>query len=194
MPREAMTTGSTMESQVTLSLSLDGSGKGKIASGIVYFDHLLHLFAENAHFDITLEAHSDYTFGAHTVGTIGHCFGKALTEALGDKKGITRFASAVIPVDASLARVALDLSGRPHLEWNADIPVDKLGTFDAYLGLEFMRPFSTAGGINMHVDLLELGAPHHAFDAIFIAVGRALGEAVSFDPREKGIPSSKGAL
>lgn len=192
--RHAIVTGSTGESTVTVELNVDGSGKCQISSGIGYFDALLRMFANHAKFDIKVDIEEDDKLEAHMVETIGHCLGQALTKALGDKKQITRFAFATIPLEEALVRVVLDLSGRPYLVWNVPIPVDSLGTFDSYLGLEFMRRFVMVGGINMHVDLLEPGSPHHVFDAIFVAVGRAVGDAVALDPREKGIPSSKGTL
>jgi Imidazoleglycerol-phosphate dehydratase len=192
--RQATTTGSTGESTVTVQLNVDGKGECRISSGIGYFDALLRMFAHHAKFDIKVDVEVDDKLEAHMVETIGHCLGLALTKALGNKKGITRFAFSIVPLEEALARVVLDLSGRPYLVWNVPIPVDSLGSFDSYLGLEFMRRFVMAGGINMHVDLLEPGSPHHVFDAIFVAVGRAIGDAVALDPREKGIPSSKGVL
>lgn len=192
--RQATSTGSTGDSTITVTLNLDGRGECKISSDIGYFDCLLRIFATYARFDITVDVQRDDKLEAHRVETIGHCLGQALAEALGDKKQITRFAFAIIPLEEAMARVVLDLSGRSYLVWNVPAPVDGLGSFDSYLGLEFMRRFIMSGGINMHVDLLEPGSPHHVFDAIFMAVGRAIGDAVALDPREKGIPSSKGLL
>ncbi len=193
-PRLATCSDSTGDTSVSVTLNLDGSGKCEISSNINYFNSLLSIFASHAKFDITVEVMRDDRLEAHLVETIGHCLGLALTEALGDKRGITRFAMAHIPLEEALVRVVLDLSGRPFLVWNVPTSVDGLGDFDSYFAQEFMRRFVMAGGINMHVDLLEPGSPHHVFDAVFMAVARAVGYAVYVDPREKGIPSSKGVL
>ncbi len=179
---------------LTLELRLDGAGRGGVTSGAAYFDHLIRLLAANAGIDIAVATRGGPAFVSQTVAAVGHCLGQALTAALGDKRGIARYASAVIPVEASLVRAALDLSGRPHLEWSVALPESRVEDFSPRLVPEFMRRFIVAGGVNMHVELLEPGLPHHALEAIFIAVGRALGEATSLDGREKGIPSSKGVL
>ena len=195
MTRKAAITRNTTETQISLHLDLDGSGVCRIASGVEFFDHMLTLLARHALFDLTLEATGDIGVDAHhTVEDAGICLGKVLAEALGDKKGIVRYGHMLLPMDESLARVALDLSGRAHLEWRAAIPAEKCGTFDTCLGREFMRAFCANGGINMHVDLLASEDPHHALEAIFKGVGRALRAAVARDPREKGVPSSKGVL
>lgn len=195
MTRKAAIARNTSETQISLQLDLDGSGVCRIATGVEFFDHMLTLLARHALFDLTLEATGDIGVDAHhTVEDAGICLGKALAEALGNKKGIVRYGHMLLPMDESLARVALDLSGRAHLEWRADIPAEKCGSFDTCLGREFMRAFSANGGINMHVDLLAAADPHHALEAIFKGVGRALRMAVANDPREKGVPSSKGVL
>ena len=185
----------TGETDIALTLDVDGSGICRVNTGVEFFDHMLVLLARHALFDLTVDAVGDIGVDAHhTVEDTGICLGLALTEALGDKKGIVRYGHMLLPMDESLARVALDLSGRALLEWRAAMPAEKCGDFDTCLGKEFMRAFTANGGINMHVDLLAGDDPHHVLEAIFKGVGRALRAAVSFDPREKGIPSSKGSL
>lgn len=191
----SMRTATVREGDVALTLNLDGEGVAKASSGFEAFDRMLALFAVHAKFDVSLETGPGRELPAHIVGIVGHCLGRALAEALGDKRGIVRYASALIPIETTLVQVALDLSGRPHLEWSASIPASpEPDGMDVHPALGFMRRLVLSGGINMHLTVLEPGEPIHAFDAIFIAVGRALGEAVSQDAREKGIPSSKGVL
>ncbi len=185
----------TAETRITLTLNLDGSGKAAVKSGVGFFDHMLVLLARHALFDLTLDAEGDTDVDAHhTVEDVGICLGMALARALGDKKGIVRYGHMLLPMDEALARVALDLSGRAHLEWRAAIPGEKCGSFDTCLGKEFMQAFTANGGVTMHVDLLAAEDPHHALEAIFKGVGRALRMAAAPDSREKGIPSSKGVL
>lgn len=193
--RYAEITRDTAETRIRLALDVDGSGASSVKTGVEFFDHMLTLLARHALFDLTVEADGDTGVDAHhTVEDTGICLGMALGKALGDKKGIVRYGHMLLPMDEALARIALDLSGRAHLEWHAAIPGQKCGTFDTCLGREFMRAFIANGGINMHVDLLTAADPHHALEAIFKGVGRALRMAVAQDPREKGIPSSKGVL
>lgn len=185
----------TAETRITLDLNLDGAGETRIVTGVGFFDHMLTLMARHALFDLRLEASGDVGVDAHhTVEDAGICLGKCLADALGAKEGITRYGFMLLPMDETLAQVALDLSGRGHLEWRAEIPAEKCGDFDTCLGREFMRAFANRGGINMHVDLLATGDPHHALEAIFKGVGRALRAAVRIDPAEPGVPSSKGML
>ncbi len=193
--RTARVLRATAETQISLELNLDGAGNCRLATGVGFFDHMLTLLARHALFDLDLEVHGDTHVDAHhTVEDTGICLGQALAEALGDKKGIVRYGFMLLPMDETLAQIALDLSGRSHLEWRANIPAEKCGDFDTCLGREFMRGFVSKGGINLHVDLLAAADPHHALEAIFKGVGRALRQAVGFDPREKGVPSSKGCL
>ena len=193
--RESVVERKTNETEVRLTLSLDGSGKIQGSSGVEFFDHMLALMARHALFDLSLTAVGDIGVDAHhTVEDAGICLGKALAKALGDKKGIRRYGCSLLPMDEALARVALDLSGRPRLMWRADIPAGKCGDFDTYLGKEFIQTFCVNGGINLHVDLLSDDNPHHALEAIFKGLGRSLRQAVSLDPREKDIPSTKGVL
>lgn len=193
--RQATIDRDTAETSIRLTLNLDGQGECRVSTGVEFFDHMLILLARHALFDLTLEARGDIGIDAHhTVEDTGICLGKALAQALGDKKGIVRYGHILLPMDEALARVALDLSGRALLEWRATIPAAKCGDFDTCLGKEFMRAFCGNAGINMHVDLLAADDPHHALEAIFKGVGRALRMAVGRDHREKGIPSSKGVL
>lgn len=185
----------TAETQIKLTLNLDGSGQSTIQTGVGFFDHMLTLLARHALIDLTVEATGDTDVdGHHTVEDIGICLGKALVEALGDKRGITRYGASLLPMEEALARVVLDLSGRPHLEYRVDLSTETVGQFDTCLGREFLRALSVNGGINLHVDLLAGSDPHHCLEAIFKGTGRALRVAVGMDPRETGIPSSKGVL
>jgi imidazoleglycerol-phosphate dehydratase len=185
----------TAETKISLTLDLDGSGTAEVSTGVEFFDHMLVLFAKHALFDLKLEAKGDVGVDAHhTVEDVGICLGAAFLKALGDKKGIARYGFFLLPMDEALARVALDLSGRSHLEYRAAIPAERCGAFDTSLGREFFRAFCSNGGITMHVDLLSGRDAHHCLEAIFKGVGRALRAAVSADGREKGVPSSKGVL
>ncbi len=193
--RKATVDRRTGETKIGLTLDLDGSGQYQVTTGVEFFDHMLVLLTRHALFDLQLEAIGDIGVDAHhTVEDVGICLGKALSQALGDKKGIVRYGHSLLPMDESLARVALDLSGRAHLEWRATMPAEKCGDFDTCLGREFFRAFAANAGAAIHVDLLASGDPHHALEAIFKGLGRALRMAVAVDPREKGVPSSKGVL
>lgn len=193
--RNAVIERDTEETRVRLSLDINGSGKSDVSTGIGFFDHMLTLLARHALFDLSVAAEGDVEVDAHhTVEDVGICLGLALKEALGDKRGIRRYGFYLLPMDEALARIALDLSGRVHLEWDAVMPAEKCGEFDTCLGLEFVRAFSSNAGVNLHVALLAARDPHHALEAIFKGLGRALRDAVSHDPRETGIPSSKGSL
>jgi len=195
MQRTATVERKTAETEITLTLNLDGSGKTDISTGAGFFDHMLTLFCRHALIDITLCAKGDLEVDAHhTTEDVGICMGKALTEAMGDKRGIQRYGAMLLPMEEALARVVLDLSGRPHLEYRAVIPSETVGGFDTCLGREFFRALCVNAGINLHIDLLAGSDPHHCLEAIFKGAGRALRQALSSDPREHGIPSSKGIL
>ncbi len=185
----------TAETKISLELKLDGTGQSSVSTGVGFFDHMLTLLAKHALFDLTVAAQGDtHVDGHHTVEDVGICLGKALVQAAGDKRGIRRYGFFLLPMDEALAQVALDFSGRPVLEYHAEIPAETVGDFDTCLGNEFMRAFSLNAGLNLHIDLLRGKDPHHCLEAIFKGTGRALREALSPDPREKGIPSSKGML
>ena len=193
--RESTVERKTNETSVRLALSLDGIGKAQVSTGVEFFDHMLALMAKHALFDLSLTAVGDLGVDAHhTVEDAGICLGKALARALGDKRGICRYGYSLIPMDEAMARLALDLSGRPHLVWRAAIPAGRCGDFDTYLGKEFVQAFCVNGGVNLHVDLLSGDNPHHSLEAIFKGLGRALRQAASIDPRERDIPSTKGEL
>lgn len=193
--RTASVDRATAETKIELTLDLDGSGRIDIDTGVGFFDHMLTLMAKHALFDLRVKADGDIHVDAHhTVEDVGICLGQALTRALGDKSGIARYGFFLLPMDEALARVALDISGRPLLVWRATFPGEKCGGFDSYLGREFMQAFCANGGVNMHVDLFAADNPHHALEAIFKGVARSLRAAVARDPREKGVPSSKGVL
>ncbi len=193
--RTASISRQTAETSIVMELNIDGKGKTDILTGVGFFDHMLTLFARHALFDLTVKATGDTDVDAHhTVEDIGICLGKCLEEAIGDKKGIKRYGSMLLPMEEALCRIVLDISGRPLLEYRAVIPAEKCGDFDTCLGKEFMRALCVNAGINMHVDLLAGSDPHHCLEAIFKGSGRALREALSNDEREDGIPSSKGSL
>lgn len=185
----------TAETSIRLTLHLDGSGEGRIDTGVGFLDHMLTLLARHALFDLSIHAEGDTAVDDHhTTEDIGLCLGEALAKALGEKKGITRYGATLIPMEEALAQVALDLSGRPHLEYRVTLSAEKVGQFDTCLVREFLRAFSSRGGVNLHVNLLAGSDPHHCVEAIFKGLGRALREAVAIDPRERGVPSSKGTL
>lgn len=195
MTRSATITRTTAETDISLTLDLDGEGRAEVSTGVGFFDHMLTLLAKHAMIDLSVTAKGDTAVDAHhTVEDVGICLGAALAKALGDKKGISRYGFFLLPMDEALARVALDLSGRSHLEYRAQMPAEKCGDFDTGLGREFLRALCLNGGINMHVDLLAGEDAHHSLEAIFKAAGRALRAAVAPDGREKGVPSSKGVL
>jgi imidazoleglycerol-phosphate dehydratase len=196
MPRTAAISRKTNETKIELSLNLDGTGQATLKTGVGFFDHMLTHLARHGLFDLTVACDGDLHIDAHhTVEDIGICFGKALTQALGDKAGIRRYGSATVPMDETLVTAAVDLSGRPFLEWRADVPLELLGTFSSSLAEEFWRAASSAGQFNLHVVLHHGRNAHHIVEAIFKAVARALREAVEADPRAAGaVPSTKGVL
>ena len=185
----------TRETEIELKLDIDGAGEAKVNTGIGFFDHMLTLLAKHALFDVEVTARGDLEVDQHhTVEDVGITLGQALVKAAGDKRGIRRYGFMLLPMDEALARVALDFSGRACLEWRVEVPREKAGDFDTCLAREFMRAFCNNAGINMHVDLLAGLDPHHVIEAIFKGLGQALRQSLSFDAREKGIPSSKGVL
>jgi len=195
MPRTATINRKTNETQIDLSLDLDGTGKFDLATGVGFFDHMLTHVAKHGLFDLSVKCAGDLHIDAHhSVEDIGICFGKALFQALGDKSGIRRYGSATVPMDETLVTAAVDLSGRPFLVWNADVVNETLGTFHSSLGEEFWRAVSSAGAFNLHVILHHGRNTHHILEAIFKAIGRALRAATELDPRANGIPSTKGVL
>ncbi|MEM9972144.1 MAG: imidazoleglycerol-phosphate dehydratase HisB [Pseudomonadota bacterium] len=194
--RNAKVSRKTAETDITVELTLDGTGAYDNATGIGFFDHMLDQLARHSLVDMTVRATGDlHIDDHHTVEDTGIALGQALTEALGDKRGIRRYGACLLPMDDALVRAALDLSGRPYMVWNVEMPAAKIGTFDTELVREFFQAFSTHGGITLHVDALHGINAHHVAEAAFKAVARALRDAVEVDPRKgDAIPSTKGAL
>lgn len=194
--RQATLTRKTAETDITVSVNLDGTCHYKMATGVGFFDHMLDQLARHSLIDIEMSCTGDlHIDDHHTVEDCGIALGQALTQALGDKRGIRRYGACLLPMDDALARAALDLSGRPFLIWNVDLPTPKIGSFDTELVREFFQALSTHGGLTLHVDLLHGINSHHIAEAVFKAVARALRDAVEIDPRKAdAIPSTKGAL
>jgi imidazoleglycerol-phosphate dehydratase len=194
-PRTAEIRRDTAETKIALSLNLDGSGQSQLATGIGFFDHMLNLLARHSLIDLRVEAQGDLHVDAHhTVEDVGICLGKAVAQALGDKAGIRRYGAATLPMDEALATVAIDLSGRAFCVWQAELPPEMLGGFNAALAEEFWRAVAGSGAFNLHV-LCHYGRnSHHIVEAIFKAAARALRQAVEPDPRGVGVPSTKGVL
>lgn len=189
-------TRSTAETEITVTVDLDGSGSYDNQTGVGFFDHMLDQLARHSLIDMTVRAQGDlHIDDHHTVEDTGIALGQALAAALGDKRGIRRYAACLLPMDDALVRSALDLSARPFLIWNVDLPTAKIGAFDTELVREFFQAFSTHGGITLHIDMLHGLNSHHIAEAVFKSVARALREAVEVDPRKAdAIPSTKGAL
>ena len=195
MSRSATIHRDTAETKIELSLNLDGTGRHDLATGVGFFDHMLTHVAKHGLFDLTVKCQGDLHVDAHhSVEDVGICFGKALAQALGDKSGIRRYGSATVPMDETLVTAAVDLSGRPFLVWNADVPNETLGAFRSSLAEEFWRAASSAGAFNLHVVLHHGKNTHHIVEAIFKATARALRAATELDPRGRGVPSTKGVL
>lgn len=193
--RTALIERSTKETKIKLELSLDASGNYEINTGVGFFDHMLTHIAKHGFLDLKVSAQGDLEVDAHhTVEDVGIVFGQALKKAFGDKNGISRYGHAIIPMDEALALVAMDLSGRPYLKFEADLGKGQLGGFDLELVKEFFQAVSVQAGMNLHIRLLDGENLHHCAEAIFKAFGRALAAAVRFDERIKGIPSTKGVL
>ena len=194
--RTATLTRTTAETDVSVEINLDGTGVYDNQTGVGFFDHMLDQLARHSLIDMTIRAKGDlHIDDHHTVEDVGITLGQALAKALGDKRGIRRYGSCLLPMDDALVRAALDLSARPFLVWNVALPTDRIGTFDTELVREFFQAFSTQGGITLHVDQLHGINSHHIAEATFKAVARALRDAVESDPRKsQDIPSTKGAL
>ena len=194
--RPATITRKTAETDISVTVNLDGSGVYDNQTGVGFFDHMLDQLSRHALIDMTVRATGDlHIDDHHTVEDVGIALGQALTEALGDKRGIRRYGSCHLAMDDSQVRCALDLSARPYLICNLDLPFGKIGTFDTELVREFFQALSTHGGITLHIDKLHGFNAHHIAEAAFKAVARALREAVETDPRKTdAIPSTKGSL
>ena len=193
--RQARVERNTKETQIALHLNLDGTGAAKIETGIPFFSHMLEALAKHGFMDLTVDARGDLEVDLHhTVEDVGICLGKALREALGDKRGITRFGACYLPMDEALLHAAVDISGRPYLVFNVPIARTRVAGFDLSLVLEFFRAFAFNAELTLHVNMRYGDNLHHITEAAFKAVGRALAEAVRLDPRVSGVPSTKGAL
>jgi imidazoleglycerol-phosphate dehydratase len=194
--RTATITRSTAETEISVTINLDGTGTYDNKTGVGVFDHMLDQLSRHSLIDMTISAKGDlHIDDHHTVEDTGIALGQALTQALGDKRGIVRYGSCLLPMDDAQVHCALDLSARPYLIWNVDLPTPKIGTFDTELVREFFTAFATHGGITLHVDQLHGFNSHHIAEAAFKSVARALRVAVEVDPRKSGdIPSTKGAL
>ncbi len=193
--RQASVNRETRETQIKLTFTVDGSGKSNIHTGIGFLDHMLELFAKHGFFDLEIEEKGDLQVDYHhSMEDLGLALGTAIAQALGDKAGIRRYGSCLLPMDEALAEVALDLSGRPYLVYNAEMPAAQVGDIDVRLFHEFFQALCVKAGLNMHIRLLAAGETHHALEAIFKAFAKALDMAVSFDPRVKGVLSTKGVL
>jgi imidazoleglycerol-phosphate dehydratase len=194
--RTASVTRNTAETKIIVEINLDGTGTYDNQTGVGFFDHMLDQLARHSLIDMHVRCEGDlHIDDHHSVEDVGIALGQALTQAVGDKRGIVRYGACLLPMDDALVRAALDLSARPFLVWNVDLPTPKIGTFDTELVREFFQAFSTHGGITLHVDLLHGVNSHHIAEAAFKAVARALRDALEVDPRKSdAIPSTKGSL
>ncbi len=195
MPRTHSISRQTNETNIQLELNIDGTGAANISTGIGFFDHMLTLLAKHALFDLTIDAKGDLEVDQHhTVEDVGICFGKALSEALGDKQGITRYGSVTLPMEETLVTSAVDLSGRMWFVDRVEFPTEKIGNFDSQLVREFWQAVSANALMNLHLVLHHGTNSHHISEGVFKATARALRQAVTVDPRQPGVPSSKGTL
>ena len=186
----------TNETQIDVDVDLDGSGAAKIATGVGFFDHMLDQLARHSLVDMTISAHGDlHIDDHHTVEDVGIALGQALRQAIGDKRGVTRYADCLLPMDETLTRVAVDVSGRPFLVFRSSFPTAKIGTFDTELVREFFQAFAMNAGLTLHIETLYGLNSHHIAESCFKGVARALGAALAIDPRQAArIPYTKGAL
>jgi len=193
--REAQVTRNTLETQISVKLDLDGTGRASLATQVPFLDHMLDQVARHGVFDLEVEARGDLHIDAHhTVEDIGITFGQAFAKAIGDKKGVRRYGHAYVPLDEALTRVVIDLSGRPGLEFHIDFVRARIGEFDVDLVHEFFQGFANHAHVTLHVDNLRGSNAHHQAETAFKAFGRALRMAVEPDPRIAGVPSTKGSL
>jgi imidazoleglycerol-phosphate dehydratase len=195
MARSADINRSTAETEVQVNLALDGIGEGERRTGVGFLDHMLDLFARHGRLDLAVSASGDLETGAHhTVEDVGICVGQALDEALGDRAGIARYGQATVPMDESRASCAIDISGRGLCAFEATLPPGAIGNFDHELAEEFFRALATNAKLTLHLTIERGTNAHHAIEAAFKALARALRAAVALDPTERGIPSTKGTL
>lgn len=196
MARTARVERNTNETRISASVDLDGSGVYDVATGIGFLDHMLEQLSRHSLIDLTVKAEGDlHIDDHHTTEDSGYAVGSAIAQALGERRGITRYGSCLLPMDEALTRVAIDLSGRPFLSWGVEFPTQKVGTFDTELFKEWFRAFAQASGATLHVDNLKGENSHHIVETCFKGLARALREAVEIDPRKAdAVPSTKGAL
>lgn len=195
MSRTAAIERITKETRIKLSLTVDGSGSATICTSVPFLDHMLNLFARHGLFDLDIEASGDIDIDFHhTVEDIGIVLGEAFKQALGDKKGIRRYGQATVPMDETLASVAVDISGRPYLVYHVNLPKVKIGDFDVELAREFFQAFANHCGLNLHINVMYGDNVHHIIEACFKAFARALDNASQLDPHVKGVMSTKGVL
>jgi imidazoleglycerol-phosphate dehydratase len=196
MSRTAEIRRTTKETDLLVRIALDGTGRAEVRTGIGFLDHMLDAFARHGLFDLVVQAQGDlHVDGHHTVEDTGIALGQAIAQALGDRRGIRRYADACVPLDESLVRAVVDVSGRPYLWYQVDIPKwQMLGDYDVFLTPEFFRALVTNAQLTAHLDLLRGDNPHHIVEAAFKAFARALDVATSIDPRVQGVPSTKGTL
>ncbi len=193
--RKATINRTTSETDISLALNLDGVGRGDVKTGVQFLDHMLLLFARHGIFDLDVTCKGDLGVDAHhSVEDIGICLGLALEKALGDKQGVVRFAHSYYPMDETLVRVTVDLSGRPYLVYNVEIERERVGELDSDLVEEFWKAIVTHSRMNLHIEQLYGRNAHHIFEAIFKAAARALSLATRLDARIQGVPSTKGIL
>ena len=194
--RSATITRNTAETQISVTINLDGTGQYDNQTGVGFFDHMLDQLSRHSLIDMTIRAAGDYHIDDHhTVEDTGIALGQAIVQAVGDKKGINRYGSCLLPMDDALVRAALDISARPFLVFNVDMPTQKIGNFDTELVREFFQALSTHAGLTLHIDQLHGLNSHHIAEAVFKSVARALRQAVEIDPRmSQALPSTKGAL
>ena len=195
MQRTSLAERSTKETDITVRLALDGSGKADVGTGLPFLDHMLCACARHGYLDLTVRAKGDLEVDAHhTIEDVGLVLGQAIREAVGDRAGLKRYGAAYVPMDDALARVVLDLSGRPFLAYRVHPVAGEVGGFASLLFREFFRALANAGAITLHVDRLAGEEPHHVFEAVFKALGKALDQATRPEPRSAGVPSTKGGL
>jgi imidazoleglycerol-phosphate dehydratase len=195
MSRTAQISRTTGETDIRVSLNLDGAGEGTRQTGVGFYDHMLDAFARHGGFDLDVDAKGDLETGSHhTVEDVGIAIGQAIDEALGDRSGITRFGHAVVPMDDARASAAIDVSGRPYVAFEGDIPPRTIGGFDTDLVEEFLRAVANNAKLTVHVTVERGRDPHHMVEAAFKAFARALRQALAIDPSVTGIPSTKGLL
>ena len=195
MTRIAKIERNTAETQIVLSLNLDGTGLAKVSTGVGFLDHMLTLFAKHGQFDLEVAAIGDLHIDAHhTSEDVGICLGKALAQAVGDKAGLTRYGAMTLPMEETLVTSALDLSGRMKFVYKVAFPTEKIGQFDTELVEEFWQAVAANGLMNLHLVLHHGTNSHHIAEGLFKATARALRQATTIDPRQTGVPSSKGTL